>query len=44
MEQEARQKGFKIRDAKEYLKLISYEVGAREERGFALFMKKAKKL
>jgi len=44
MEREARQKGFKTRDAKEYLKLISYSVGAKEERGFALFMKKAKKL
>lgn len=44
MEREARQKGFKIRDAKEYLKLISYDVGAMEERGFSLFMKKAKKL
>lgn len=44
MEREARQKGFKVRDAKEYLKLISYRIGAKEERGFALFMKKAKKL
>lgn len=44
LEWEARQKGFKTKDAKEYLKLISYEVGAKEERGFALFMKKAKKL
>lgn len=44
MEWEARQKGFKTKDAKEYLKLISYEVGAKEEQGFALFMKKAKKL
>jgi chorismate dehydratase len=44
MEREARQKGFKTKDAKEYLKLISYSVGVKEERGFALFMKKAKKL
>ncbi len=44
VEWEARQKGFKIRDAKEYLKLISYKIGAKEERGFALFMKKVKKL
>ncbi len=41
---EAKQKGFKTKDAKEYLKLISYRIGAKEERGFALFMKKAKKL
>lgn len=44
MEREAKQKGFKMKDAKEYLKLISYRIGAKEERGFALFMKKAKKL
>lgn len=44
MEWEAKQKGFKTKDAKEYLKLISYRIGAKEERSFALFMKKAKKL
>jgi chorismate dehydratase len=41
---EAKQKGFETKDAKEYLKLISYKVGAKEERGFSLFIKKAKKL
>ncbi len=41
---EATQKDFSYKDAKEYLTLISYRIGAKEERGFALFMKKAKKL
>ena len=44
MSGEATQKGFSYKEAKEYLALISYRVGAKEERGFALFMKKAKKL
>jgi chorismate dehydratase len=44
MKWEAKQKGFKTKDVKEYLKLISYRIGAKEERGLALFMKKAKKL
>jgi len=44
MEQEARQKNFSQKDAKEYLKLISYKITTKEERGFRLFMDKAKKL
>jgi len=41
MEWEAKQKGFSRKDAKEYLKLIGYRIGPKEERGLALFMKKA---
>lgn len=41
LQAEADQKGFSRKEAKEYLKLISYRVGPKEERGFALFMKKA---
>ncbi len=41
LQAEVKQKGFSRKDAKEYLKLISYRIGPKEERGFALFMKKA---
>ena len=41
---EATKKGFSPKEAKEYLTLISYRIGYKEERGFALFMKKVKKL
>jgi len=42
LERESKQKGFSQKDAKEYLKLISYRIGVKEERGFRLFMKKVK--
>lgn len=44
IEFESKQKGFSQKDAKEYLTLISYHIGTKEERGFKLFMKKVKAL
>ena len=44
LECESKQKGFSAKEAKEYLGLISYRIGVKEERGFRLFMKKVKSL